>query len=94
MKTFAWAVEKNEWLVRVRGVSFERLVFLIEHDGLLDIVAHHNPSRYPGQKILIVNVDDYAWLVPFIETDDHYFLKTAIPSRKATKQYLEASNDL
>ena len=90
MKTFDWDPEKNAWLTKVRGVSFERVVFLIEHGGLLDIVAHHNPSRYPDQKILIVNMDSYAWLVPFVESPDHYFLKTIIPSRKATRKYLEA----
>lgn len=93
MKTFAWDADKNDWLIAERGISFERIVYLVEHDGLLDIVAHPNPSRYPDQKILIVNVDDYACLVPFVETDDHYFLKTIIPSRKATKKYLEAPDE-
>ncbi len=93
MKTFDWDAEKNEWLIRVRGISFERVVFVIERGGLLDIVAHHNPSGYPSQKILIVNLDDYAWLVPFVESADHYLLKTVIPSRKATRKYLEASNE-
>lgn len=93
MKIFDWDAEKNEWLIRVRGVSFERIVFLVEHGGLLDIVAHHNPAKYPNQQILIVNLDNYAWLVPFVESADHYFLKTAIPSRKATRKYLEASDE-
>ena len=73
----------------VRSISFERIVNLIEHDGLLDVVAHHNPSRYPDQQIFVVQVDEYACLVPFVESEEHYFLKTIIPSRKATRQYLE-----
>lgn len=93
MKIFDWDAEKNEWLVKVRGISFERIVFLIEHDALLDVVAHHKPARYPNQKMFIVNLDGYAWLVPFVESTDHYFLKTAFPSRKATKQYLEVSDE-
>lgn len=93
MKLFAWDVEKNNRLIEERGISFERIVFLIEQGGLLDIVAHHNPERYPGQKILIVNVDEYAYLVPFVESENHYFLKTIIPSRRATKQYLEDSDE-
>lgn len=93
MKIFDWDAEKNDWLIRVRGVSFERIVFLIENGALLDVVAHHNPSKYPTQRIFIVSLDGYAWLVPFVESADHYFLKTTIPSRKATKQYLEVSDD-
>jgi uncharacterized DUF497 family protein len=93
MKSFDWDSEKNDWLIKVRGISFERIVFLIEHGGLLDIVTHHNPSKYPNQKILIVNLDNYAWLVPFVESNDRYFLKTIIPSRKATREYLEASDE-
>ena len=93
MKIFDWDAEKNEWLRRVRGVSFERIVFLIENGALLDVVVHHNPSKYPNQKIFIVSLDRYAWLVPFVESADRYFLKTIIPSRKATKQYLEVSDD-
>lgn len=93
MKTYAWDAEKNAWLICERSISLERIVFLIEYGGLLDIVAHHNPSRYPNQKILIVKVDDYAYLVLFVESDDHYFLKTVIPSRKATKTYLEVTDE-
>ena len=89
MKTFAWNSRKNDWLIAVRGISFERIVYLIEHGALLDVLAHHNPSRYPDQQIFVVQVDEYACLVPFVESEEHYFLKTIIPSRKATKQYLE-----
>jgi uncharacterized DUF497 family protein len=93
VEVFAWNIEKNGWLMRERGVSFERVVYLIGHGGLLDIAAHHNPTRYPNQRIFIVNVDGYAHLVPFVESADGYFLKTIIPSRKATKRYLEDTDE-
>lgn len=89
MKAFRWGAEKNADLLRVRGVSFENVVVAIESGGLLDILEHPNPSRYPGQRVLVVTWDAYVYLVPFVEEDDHYFLKTLIPSRKATRDYLE-----
>ena len=88
MKTFRWSAEKNEQLKRERGISFEQMVVAIEAGGLLDILAHPNAAKYPGQKILVVNSDGYAYLLPFVEEEDHFFLKTAIPSRKATRDYL------
>ncbi len=89
MKPFRWSHEKNERLKAERNISFEEIVLAIEADGLLDIVAHSNPSRYPHQRMFIVSVEHYAYLVPFIEEADHYFLKTVIPNRKATRDYLK-----
>ncbi len=88
MKPFRWNPEKNETLSAARGVSFETIVVAIESDGLLDILAHPNPAKYPRQRILVVAVDNYVYLVPFIDEQAHFFLKTIIPSRKATKAYL------
>jgi uncharacterized DUF497 family protein len=88
MKPFRWSSEKNETLLADRGVSFEAVVVAIESGGLLDILAHPNPAAYPRQKILVVAADNYAYLVPFVEEDDYFFLKTIIPSRKATRDYL------
>jgi len=88
MKYFDWNVEKNEELIRARGISFEEVVFCIMHDGLLDIIEHPNKENYPNQKIFIVNIDDYVYLVPFVEDEKIIFLKTIIPSRKMTKKYL------
>lgn len=88
MKPFRWSPEKNEQLMRERTVSFEQMVVAIEGGGLLDLLAHPNPAKYPNQKILVVATDGYAYLVPFVEQADHYFLKTVIPSRKATRDYL------
>ena len=88
MKDFEWNDEKNEWLKRVRGISFEEIVYHIAEGGLLDVLEHPNRTRYPDQKIFVVDVEDYAVVVPFVESDDSIFLKTIIPSRKLTRQYL------
>lgn len=87
-KYFSWNVKKNEDLKRERQISFEAIVFHIQNGGLLDIITHPNQSKYQGQRIFIVNVNDYAYLVPFVEDDNIVFLKTIIPNRKATKRYL------
>jgi hypothetical protein len=70
------------------ATEFEQMVVAIEAGGLLDVLAHPNPSKYPNQKVLVVASDGYAYLVPFVEQEDHFFLKTVIPSRKATRDYL------
>ena len=89
MTYFDWNMEKNAKIEAERGVTFEEVVFSVMHGGLLDIVVHPNQQRYPGQRMLIVDVDDYAYLVPFVESEESIFLKTIIPSRRATRQYLE-----
>lgn len=88
MKRYDWSVEKNAWLEQVRGVTFEDVVFHLSRGGLLDTIEHPNQRQYPGQRIFIVNVESYACLVSFVEDDEVIFLKTIIPSRKMTKQYL------
>ncbi len=70
------------------GVSFEEVVFHIERGNLLDVLEHPNQQRYPGQRIFVVDIGGYAYLVPFIESETEIFLKTVIPSRKATNTYL------
>ncbi len=88
MKPFRWDPDKNERLKSGRGVSFEEIVLAIEDDGLKDILVHPNQQRYSGQVVLVVAYRGYAFLVPSIEESTHYFLKTIIPSRKATRDYL------
>ena len=85
-KTYNWNRDKNELLKLERNISFERIVFEIIAGNELKVTPHANQGKYPGQKISEVVVDDYVYLVPFIETNSEYFLKTIIPSRKATKQ--------
>lgn len=93
MKYYSWSNEKNIRLQAERNVSFEEVVFYIERGQLLDIVAHPNPKKYKEQRIFIVNIDNYIYLVPFLETDNEIILKTIIPSRKATKKYLRGDKD-
>lgn len=88
MKPFRWGSQKNALLLAERGISFERIVVAIENGELLDVLAHSNPRRYPRQRVLVVSCDGYVYLVPFVEEPDHFFLKTIIPSRKATRDYL------
>jgi len=83
-----WDVVKNEKLKRERGISFEEVAAKIEGDGPLAVIDHPAPQRHPGQRVYVVEIRDYAYLVPFVEDEDHQFLKTVIPSRKATKQFL------
>lgn len=92
MKPFRWNHEKNEALKIQRGISFEEIVLAIEADGLLDEVHHTNMDKYPNQAILVIALDGYVYLVPYVEEPDYYFLKTVIPSRKATRDYLLRSN--
>jgi uncharacterized DUF497 family protein len=87
MKCFDWNTEKSEFLRKTRGICFEDIVFHIEHEDTLDDYAHPNQQRYPGQRIMVIGVSGYVYLVPYIETDDTLFLKTIIPSRKATEKY-------
>ena len=90
-KTYNWNTEKNQMLVQERGISFERIVFEISIGNEVAVVMHPNQDKYPGQMISMVEVDDYVYLVPFIETDSEIFLKTIIPSRKATRQHRSKS---
>ena len=93
MKYFNWNSNKSEELIKDRGISFEEVVFCIMHEGLLDVIEHPNKSKYPNQNIFIVAIDEYVYLVPFVEEDEVVFLKTIIPSRKMTKKYLGDKND-
>ena len=92
-KYFAWDDAKNAKLKADRGIGFEDVVFHIERGDLLDILDHPNPDRYAGQRIFVVQREDYLYLVPFVEDEHTVFLKTIIPSRKATKEYLGEESD-
>jgi uncharacterized DUF497 family protein len=93
VKYFAWDDATNAKLKADRGIGFEDVVFHIERGDLLDILAHPNPDRYAGQRILVVQREDDVYLVPFVEDEHSVILKTIIPSRKATKQYLGEESD-
>jgi uncharacterized DUF497 family protein len=81
MKYFSWSAEKNQQLKTERNISFEEVVFYIEKGQLLDIIEHPDQQKYSGQRIFIVKINDYACLVPFVESEKEVFLKTIIPSR-------------
>jgi uncharacterized DUF497 family protein len=85
---FDWDDAKNEMLERTRGISFEEVLVHIQNGGVLDVLKHPNPERYPNQRIIVLNIDGYVWLVPFVKAGGSRFLKTIIPSRKATRDYL------
>ena len=84
MKYLNWDSEKNEILKHMRGISFEEIAYLIESDQILGI--EENPGR-PNQEMYILEIENYAIIVPFVEKDNEIFLKTAFPSRKYTKRY-------
>jgi hypothetical protein len=90
---FDWDGAKNAKLRAECGIGFEDIVFHIERGDLLDLLEHPNPERYAGQRIFVVQRDDYVYLVPFVEDEHTVFLKTIIPSRKATKQYIGEESD-
>ncbi|MDQ6978430.1 MAG: BrnT family toxin [Ghiorsea sp.] len=88
MKPINWNPDKNRKLIEERDISFEEIVFSLQSGCLLDDVLHPNQEKYAHQRVFIVAIDDYAYLVPYVENDEEIFLKTVVPSRKATKQYL------
>lgn len=88
---FDWDPEKNEKLRAERGISFEEIVFHLGEGNLWKIESHYNQEVYPSQQIFFIPVGDYVYLVPFVESDGTYFLKTAFPSRKATKEFRRES---
>ncbi len=88
VRVFRWDNRKNQWLKEWRGVSFEQVVFVLERGEALDILEHPNRKKYPNQKIALINIEGYAYLVPYVQEGDEIFLKTVIPSRKATAKYL------
>lgn len=92
MKPFRWNHDKNEALKIERRISFEIITLAIEADGLLDVICHPNTEKYPNQSVLVVAFDDYVYLVPYVDEPDYFFLKTVIPSRKATRDYLMRNN--
>ena len=85
---YRWNYEKNLKLKAERGISFEQVVMHIERGDILDVVQHPNQKKYPNQQIILVDIDNYAYLIPFVKDENGKYLKTIIPSRKATRDYL------
>lgn len=93
MKTINWNKEKNLALKESRKICFEDVVFYIEQGAILDDYAHPNQRAYPGQRIMVIVIDNYAYLVPYVENEEELFLKTIIPSRKTTQKYLGENHE-
>ncbi len=88
MKYFDWNEDKNNLLKGTRDISFEEIVFAISNDKLLEVIENFNKGKYPNQKMFVVEIRDYVYIVPLVEDKEKYFLKTIYPSREATKKYL------
>ena len=84
---YEWNPEKNEWLKAERNISFERILFHLARGDVWKLADHPDQDNYPGQKIYFVNVEGYIYIVPHVVEKDNIFLKTIIPSRKATRAY-------
>lgn len=91
MKLFEWNEDKNDWLKRERGISFEDVDSAAEEGRVLDIIDHPNKKKYPHQKVFVVRIGARAYAVPYVESEAVYFLKTMYPSRKYTRRYLRGS---
>jgi hypothetical protein len=89
INTITWNKEKNKILQTERDICFEDIILCLSNENsILDVIDHPNQEKYPGQKIYIVEYMRYVYLVPYTEKAGEIFLKTIIPSRKATKKYL------
>ena len=87
-----WCHEKNEFLKKERNISFEEIALHLSEGRLWKVTEHPNPKKYPNQRVFLVPVNDYIFFVPFIMNGETFFLKTAFPSRQATKDYLLERN--
>ena len=90
---YEWDSAKNEWLKKEREISFEQIIFHLSQGDVWKITDHPDQKKYPGQKIYFVIIENYVYLVPHIIEKDYTFLKTIIPSRRATKTYKEKQED-
>ena len=93
VKYFNWNNEKNIILKKSRGIGFEDILFYIEKGFILDDYTHPNKKQYPNQRIMVIGIENYAYLIPYIETKNELFLKTIIPSRKATEIYFGENHE-
>jgi len=89
---YEWNPEKNEILKKERGISFEQIVFHLSQGDIWKIADHPDRKKYPGQRIYFVIVENYIFMVPFVVESEYVFLKTIIPSRKATKDYIKGGD--
>ncbi len=93
MKLINWNKDKNSWLKKCRKIGFEDVLYYINNDFVIDDIEHPNKNRYSNQRIFILDIEEYIYLVPYVESNEEIFLKTIIPSRKATRDYLGEKHD-
>lgn len=87
-KQFDFAANKNHWLKEKRNISFEEVIAAFEEGKLIEVIEHPNKTKYPNQNMYVLEINDYIYLVPFVQQGENsVFLKTIFRSRKATKQY-------
>ena len=84
---YEWNPDKNEWLKKERNVSFERVIYHLAQGDIWNTADHPDQKKYPGQKVYFVIIEGYIYIVPYVIEKEYIFLKTIIPSRKATKIY-------
>ncbi len=87
MKRINWNTGKSQKLKTSRGICFEDVVYYIEKGDILHDYVHPNQDRYFGQRIMVIGINNYAYLVPYVENEEEIFPKTIIPSRKAAEIY-------
>ena len=83
-----WSEEKNRQLIQERDICFEEVLEAIEDGRILADLIHPNSEKYPSQRVLVVEIQRYAFLVPYVQKGEIIFLKTILPSRKYTKKFL------
>lgn len=93
MKNINWNTEKSQKLKELRGICFEDIVYYIEKGDILDDYQHPNQKRYSEQRVMVIGINSYAYLIPYVEDEEEIFLKTIIPSRKATEIYFGGKHD-
>jgi len=90
---YIFSPEKNLKLKQGRDISFEEVIAAIDNGQLLDIIEHPNCAKYENQKMYIIYIKEYVYLVPYVKNSDgSIFLKTVIPSRKAKQKYSNKEN--
>ena len=91
---YEWDPQKNEWLKKERNISFEQVIFHLSQGDVWKIGDHPDQKKYPGQQVYFVVIEEYIFLVPHIYEAECIFLKTIIPHRKATKEYLREQKEV
>ena len=93
MPNINWSEEKNNLLKTTRDVGFEEVRKIIKLKHVLADIPHHNQDKYPNQRIFILKIHEYVYLVPYIKVKSGIFLKTIYPNSKLNKKYTGGLND-